>query len=165
MAHLRVGEALYDLDITNWPNVDVASAQRKLGCSSAKFQERIDDMDVDALQVLIWVLRRRQDPSLRVDQVTFTIREFLDKIELSDSDVRHAWEQADDDQLTAEVAKLTAEQQADRLSAKRADIINMLTDDQKVRLLDDAGMLLPEVAEAFPLGEDAVTNLSEISTS
>lgn len=88
MAYYRVGDNLYDLDPMGWPNVDLSSVQRALGCSTEKLIDRLDEMDVDAVQAVIWIFRRRTEPGLRVGDVTFTLYEFMAALEFSDDEVR-----------------------------------------------------------------------------
>ena len=110
MAHYRVGEHLYDMDPTTWPNVDVATVQRQLGVGLSRFMEMLEGMDVNAVQAMIHVLRRRDEPGLRVDDVTFTIREYLDAIELTDTDIRDTWPILEVGQKPAFLASLTDDQ-------------------------------------------------------
>lgn len=112
MAHYRVGERLYDMDPTTWPNADVSSVQRALGCGLSKFMERLEEMDVDAVQALIWVLRRRDESGLRIDAVTFTIREYMAAIEVTDDEVRETWPGLTVDERPLFIASLPADQQA-----------------------------------------------------
>lgn len=130
MAHFRIGEQLYDMDPTTWPNVDVSSVQRELGCGLPKFLERLEEMDVDAIQATIWVLRRRQDPGLKIEDVSFTIREYIDAIEVTDTDVQESY------------PTLAFE---DRAKFKAS-----LPEDQQERLFFDDGRLKP-VGAAAPL--------------
>jgi len=135
MAHYRVGAELYDMDPTVWPNVDVSAVQRALGCGLAEFMERMEKMDVDAIQAMIWVLRRRNEPGLRLDAVSFTIREFTESIELTDTDIRDAW------------AGIKAED--------RPALIEQMTDEQRARLIDANGELIRE--ETVPLDASPAT--------
>lgn len=114
MAHYRIGETLYNADPTTWPNADVSAVQRALGCSLGKFMERLGDMDVDAIQALIWVLQRRTEPGLRIDQVQFTIRDYLANIVTTDEDVASTWPVLTADQRGPFLESLDAEQR-DRL--------------------------------------------------
>ncbi len=134
MAHYRIGDELYDMDPTVWPNADVSSVQRALGCGLSKFMERMEEMDVDAIQAMIWVLRRRQDPSLRLDGVSFTIREFTENIELTDDDIRDAW------------SSVKAED--------RPALVSQMSDEQRARLLDENGEL---IRDAAPLDSSLAT--------
>jgi hypothetical protein len=136
MAHYRIGDNLYDVDPTTWSNVEVSAVQRALGCSLQVFMERLGEMDVDAIQALIWTLRKRTEPSARIDSVTFTIREYMDSIEMSDQDVRDAW------------PTIPAESRDGFLSA--------LDVDQVSRMFDLDRNLLPE-ASADPLESSPAT--------
>ncbi len=114
MAHFRVGDKLYDMDPTTWPNADVSSLQRQLGCGLSKFMERLEDSDVDAIQAMIWVLRRRDDPGLKLEDVTFTFREYIASIEQTDRDVQDVYPTLDFEVRKTFKAQLPQEQQ-DRL--------------------------------------------------
>ncbi len=91
MAHFRVGDKLYDMDPTTWPNLDVAAVQRELGYGLPKFIEGLEQIDMDAVRALIWVLRRRDEPALKVEDVTFTIREYIAGVEQTDLDVQETY--------------------------------------------------------------------------
>jgi len=136
MAHYRVGDESYDMDPTTWPNVDVAAVQRALGCGLSKFMERLEDIDVDAVQALIWVLRRRSEPGLRIADVTFTVREYLAAIETTDDDVKESWPLLDDQQ--------------------KAALLAGLPEDQKARLFMD-GVLIKEPPVPFDAAGSAAT--------
>ncbi len=130
MPQYRIGDNAYDMDPTTWTNVDVSSVQRALGCGLATFMERLDDMDIDAIQAMLWVFRRRTEPSLRLDDVVFTLREFTANVEISDDEIRATWAQVE--------------------AKDRAVFLAELGDDQRDRLFVD-GELIPEVP-AVPLG-------------
>ena len=119
MAYYRVDDNLYDLDPMSWPNVDLSSVQRALGCSTEKLIVRLDEMDVDAVQAVIWIFRRRTEPGLRIDNVTFTLYEFMDCLELSDAEVREAFNglETDEDRAAFIAGKNVTDDQRERLFA------------------------------------------------
>lgn len=141
MAHYRIGDELYDVDPTTWQNVEVSAVQRALGCSLQAFMSRLGEMDVDAIQALIWTLRKRAEPSLRIGDVNFTIRDYLAGIEMSDQDVRDAWPQIK--------------------TEDREGFLNALEAGQVSRLFDLDRNLLPEDATPDPLDSTPATETSE----
>lgn len=134
MAHYKIGDNLYNADPTTWPNVDVASVQRVLGCSAGVFLDRIGTVDVLAIQALIWVLRRRTEPALKIDEVEFTLREFFENTVDTDDDVRENWP----------TMQGTTKEEAEQ----RKQYLARLPVDQRERLFDEAGTLRAEEAAA-----------------
>lgn len=139
MAHYRIGEEVYDADPTTWLNAEVSAVQRALGCSLGKFMQRLAEMDVDAIQAFIWTLRKRTESGLRIDAVSFTLREYMADVVMTDQDVRDTYPliEADKD----------AEDPAASLAGNRANFLADLDAEQVARLFDADGNLLPEVAE------------------
>lgn len=152
MAHFRVGDQVYDADPTTWQNVEVSAVQRALGCSLGKFMDRLKDMDVDAIQAFIWTLRKRQEPSLRIDAVLFTLREYMADVVMTDQDVRETWPEIESDP--------DAEDKVKSLAENKAAFLASLEPDQVARLFDADGNLIPEVAPD-PLESTPVTATSE----
>lgn len=148
MAHYRIGDEVYDGDPTAWQNIEVSAVQRALGCSLSKFMVRLGEMDVDAIQAFIWTLRKRTEPSLRCDAVTFTLREYMANIVMTDQDVRDTYPsiEADDD----------ATDKAKSLADNKARFLASLEPDQVARLFDADDNLVPEVAPV-PLESTADT--------
>ncbi len=136
MPQYRIGDELYDMDLGEFPNHELSAIKRTMGCGVGKFQELFEEMDPDAIQTMIWILRRRSEPGLRPDDVTFTLNEFSNNIVLKDEEIRIA------------AMQLTGDD--------RATMIRSLDPEQRDRLFDADGGLIPEVP-AVPLDEGSVS--------
>lgn len=148
MAHYRIGENVYDGDPTTWMNSEVSAVQRALGCGLAKFMDRLGEMDVDAIQAFVWILRRRTEPSLRIDGVEFTIRSYMADIVMTDDDVRETWPAIESDK--------DADDKDASLADNRARFVASLEPEQVARLFTD-GVLNPKEQAPLALADQAAT--------
>lgn len=148
MAHYRIGEEIYDGDPTTWQNVEVSAVQRALGCGLAKFMARLKEMDVDAIQAFIWTLEKRTNPSLRIGDVNFTLREYIANVVMTDEDVRDIWPALEPDEDATDKAK--------SLEENRTAFLESLDMEQRARLFDENGNLVPVERDA-PLDPSPAT--------
>lgn len=82
---IGVGGQSWDVDLAKLLNVEIIAIERAVGMSVVELGEALDRGSVLALTAVVWVMRRRGDPGLKFDDVTFPIGE-LDSTWVQDED-------------------------------------------------------------------------------
>ena len=98
---LKIGDETYPLNTNALRNDEADAVERALGYSIAEFEQRLKAGWSSALTAYIWIMRRRNDPKLRLSDVKFTLSDV--DTEFTDDEVRSILKaQDDDDDGTAE---------------------------------------------------------------
>lgn len=138
---LNIGDESYLFDPEALRNDEADALERALGYSFTEFGKRLRDGYTSAVTAYVWVMRRREDPKVRMSDVKFTVGDI--KVSYSDDEARAALAaQTDDEDGTAE--------------ENRARLLASLPDDQRARVeaeaaddpLDSTGPESVEVASA-----------------
>ena len=72
---LKIGEQVWEFDLMDFDNREVMTVERQLGCSFGEFSGRFSNMDMGAVTAAVWILRLRDDPSLKYSDVRFNIKD------------------------------------------------------------------------------------------
>jgi hypothetical protein len=77
LIHVGTGDArqTYEYRHGKLLNVEVAAMERMSGLIGSDLEQALDKGGAGAMQALIWVLRKRQEPTLRFEQVVFNIED------------------------------------------------------------------------------------------
>ena len=134
---LNIGEESYPFDPEQLRNDEADALERTLGYSFTEFGKRLRGGYTSAVTAYVWVMRRREDPKVRMSDVRFTVGDI--SIGYSDDEARRALAaQEDDEDGTAE--------------ENRARFLASLPDDQRARVeaevtadpLDSTDLAQPE---------------------
>jgi hypothetical protein len=74
-ALIHVGSETYEYRPGKLLNVEFAEMERVTKTIGADLEQAIDKGGVNAMTALIWVLRKRQEPTLRFEQVVFNVED------------------------------------------------------------------------------------------
>lgn len=73
-AHVRVDGKLYVFSVSDASAEDAAALRRATGMSlQGLFRAALEDLDIDVVAALVWLVRRQQEPRLRYEAVAAEI--------------------------------------------------------------------------------------------
>ena len=114
---LNIGEESYPFDPDSLRNDEADALERALGYSFTEFGKKLRGGYTSAVTAYVWIMRRREDPKVRMSDVQFTLSDI--SIGYSDDEAKAALAaQTDDEDGTAEenrarvLASLPADQRA-----------------------------------------------------
>jgi hypothetical protein len=76
LIRLKVDGTEYEYDLDKMLNVEAIAIERATGMTYPQFGAQFYTGSVLAITALIWVIRKRQDPKLRFDEVVFEVATF-----------------------------------------------------------------------------------------
>lgn len=76
MAHLVVDGKELPFDLGKLLNVEVIALTKATGIKFNELGPRMQAMDYEAITAIVWILRKRTEPDLRIGDVTFPIDSF-----------------------------------------------------------------------------------------
>ena len=116
---LNIGEESYPFDPESLRNDEADALERALGYSFTEFGKKLRGGYTSAVTAYVWIMRRREDPKVRMSDVQFTLSDI--SIGYSDDEARAALAaQTDDEDGTAE--------------ENRGQLLASLPEDQRARV-------------------------------
>ena len=117
LIHVGTGDAreTYEYQHGKLLNVEFGAMERMTGLVGGELEQALNKGGINALTALVWVLRKRQEPMLRFEQVVFNVDEI--KIEPVNDDGSPL---ADDDEDEQEEPGIVVEMGAPKAPAGRA---------------------------------------------
>jgi hypothetical protein len=73
MPRLIVNGQELDLDLSKLLNVEVIALTKAIGVKFSEIGQKLADYDFETITALVWILRKRTEPTLRFDEVEFEI--------------------------------------------------------------------------------------------
>lgn len=70
---LNVGERSWEVHLERLLNVEVMAIERAVGMTVVEFGEALEKGSVTALTAIAWILRRREEPGLKFEDVQFEL--------------------------------------------------------------------------------------------
>jgi len=140
---LNIGEESYPFDPDSLRNDEADALERALGYSFTEFGKKLRGGYTSAVTAYVWIMRRREDPKVRMSDVQFTLSDI--SIGYSDDEAKAALAaQIDDEDGTAD--------------ENRQRFLASLPDEQRARVeaeIDADPLASPDLALVEPASRPA----------
>lgn len=120
---LKIGEDAYPFDLDELRNDEADALERLAGCSITEFTKRLRGGYSSAMTQFVWLMKRRDDPSIKVSDIRFR---------LSDVSVQYADDEA------VEILRSFKDDEDGTAEEQQAEFLASLPEEQRVRLADPA---------------------------
>ena len=89
---LHAGDDKWEFSPQDILNVEAIAVKKKIGLDFQPWMQALASFDAEALTALVWVARKRQEPTLKYEDVSFPLGSI--DFEMSEEEKREAEEQA-----------------------------------------------------------------------
>lgn len=82
---LHAGDGKWEISPKDILNVEAIAIKKKIGKDFADWMESLGRMDAESITALVWIARKRQEPTLKYEDVSFALGSI--DFELNDEEI------------------------------------------------------------------------------